>query len=266
MASEGEQEEKPSINQEAAVKPTVSLDYVYVSDIELSCRTSSKSLLALVKYTPTVEINIGMLILESFESLSEHGLWEKVQNHYLAELNLKQLLRANLKNVAVVAQLLKVSHALVSIYQYVKYRDREVGPYLDILKDFILWNLFKAGELGASVVGDLIGALGNFESDPRLRQHETQQVFRQSREETFPPGERQYGLLEVITEHTSESVCSLTAKHCSPSAAADTTFPIFSTKFRYFNITFLNYCTASRRRDLSQLVLVVLVDLGDDLL
>jgi hypothetical protein len=160
MGQDTKEKLEASTNSETVIGPTISIDYLYVSDIEISCRASSKSLLTPVKYLPTLDIALSMFLVEGQNSMKEKQLWEKIQAHYLGELKLKELLRSNLKNIAVVAQFLKLSHALVSIYQYLKYRDREVSPYLHMLKDFILWNIFKTGELGVSVLGDIFGSLG----------------------------------------------------------------------------------------------------------
>jgi hypothetical protein len=150
---------------ESSARPSVSVDYIYVSEVELTCRSSSKSMLAPVKYLPSLDLVLSMLLIEDEQLLPEAHFWAKVQKHYLGELKLRQLIKSNFKNVAVIGQLLKVGHALVSIYQYIKYQDREVSPYLHVLKDFILWNLFKAGEFGISIIGDIIGAFGKLQSE-----------------------------------------------------------------------------------------------------
>lgn len=160
LKSEDDDESFEPVNSEAAIRPRVAVDFVYVSDVELSCRTSSKSLLAPVKYVPSLDIGLSMLLIEDENGLRENDFWSKVQGHYLGELKLRQLIKTNFRNIALISQFLKVGHALISIYQYIKYHDREVSPYLHILKDFILWNLFKAGEFGISVIGDITGALG----------------------------------------------------------------------------------------------------------
>lgn len=144
----------------AAMKPACTIDYIYISDIQLDLRTSSKSLLTPVKYFPELKLSLPLLFIENKNLDARSELNEKMVNHYMVELTIQKLIKSNAKNLALVSQLFKASHALLGIYRFVRYRNREVTESLVELQDFVLWNLCKAGELGASVFSDFLHIIG----------------------------------------------------------------------------------------------------------
>lgn len=152
----------------ATRQPMCSVDFIYISEIQFDCKTSSKSLLTPVKYLPSMRVGLTMLVIENLRLDRRSVLRDVVSKHYLAELTIKKMIRSNAKNLALVVQLFKAGHALIGIYRYARYRDREITECLGELQDFVIWNLCKAGELGASVFSDLLNVLGRLAFTARL--------------------------------------------------------------------------------------------------
>lgn len=163
-------EPQDSSKIEASVKPTWSVDFIYISDIQLNCRTSSKSMLTPVKYLPSIQINLPFFMMEDVHEILEKDAIGAMERHYMVELQVMNLIKSNMKNLALIAQLFKAAHAVMGIYQYARNRNERVGENLSDLQEFFLWNLYKAGELGASVFNDVLNSLGNHKMTKAMEQ------------------------------------------------------------------------------------------------
>jgi len=141
------------------------LDFYYVSEVQVFCRSSASSLCSPVMYLPNLALRLAVVcahqpFLHENSHCSRQQLDRYLASHYKSELSPKKLCLDNYQHIGLLSQTARLLRGASMVFQAL--RSQETSP-LDGLHEMLeglLWNLLRAGDLSASAVTDLLHSLG----------------------------------------------------------------------------------------------------------
>jgi len=101
-----------------------------------------------------------MYLREDVASTTLPTLVSTLREHLLAALSPKRLVKDGIKGISAIVQVVKMARAVRDIARGVRRREFTDFRALVEVYEFFLWNLLKTGELGASLVSDVLSLLG----------------------------------------------------------------------------------------------------------